>query len=616
MKAALQGSAEIGFTVLSMSASLTAVFIPILLMGGIVGRLFREFAVVLSVAVFISLLASLTTTPMMCAKFLKAQKKEGHNWAYRLSEKGFNSLLAAYDNGLRWVLRHQLFTLGVMLSTVCLSVYLYIVIPKGFFPQQDTGTMMGSIQASQDISFDAMKIKMDQFTKIVMSDPAIQTLVASIGGMGGTNTGRMNIELKPLAERKVSADDVINRLRRKLAAVPGATLFLQANQDIRVGGRMANAQYQYTLESESIPDLNFWAPRMLDKMKTVPELRDVATDQQVQGLEAQLVIDRDTAYRLGIPAQALDNTLYDAFGQRQVSTMFTELNEYHLVMEVAPSFQTNPDALKQLYVLSTHGTEVPISAFTHYEALRTSLAVNHQGQFPAITLSFNLAPGAALGDAVTSVQQAAHEIGMPSTISANFAGTAQAFQSSLAGQPFLILAALGAVYIVLGMLYESYIHPITILSTLPSAGVGALLALRLVRMDLSVIGMIGVILLIGIVKKNAILMIDFALDAQRKGNMNSEEAIYRSCLLRFRPIMMTTMAALLGALPLAIGNGTGAELRRPLGISIVGGLIVSQMLTLFTTPVVYLYMDRLRVFLGGQKVAPVPILFPHPGSDD
>jgi multidrug efflux pump len=615
MEAALKGSAEIGFTVLSMSASLTAVFIPILMMGGIVGRLFREFAVVLSVAVFISLLVSLTTTPMMCARFLKQNKKEGHNWAYRLSERGFNSLHAGYDRGLRWVLSHQLFTLGVMLGTVCLSVYLYIVIPKGFFPQQDTGSLMGSIQAAQDISFDAMRIKQTQFTDIVMSDPAVDTIVASVGG-GATNTGRMTIQLKPLSERKVSADEVINRLRRKLAAVPGATLFLQANQDIRVGGRMSNAQYQYTLESESIPDLNLWAPIMLDKLKNLPELRDVATDQQVQGLEAQLVIDRDTAYRLGIPAQVIDNTLYDAFGQRQVSTMFTELNEYHLVMEVDPKFQTNPDSLKQIYVQSSNGTQVPLSAFTHYESLRTSLAVNHQGQFPAITLSFNLAPGTALGDAVTAVQQAAREVGMPQTVSANFAGTAQAFQSSLSSQPYLILAALGAVYIVLGMLYESYIHPITILSTLPSAGVGALLALKLMHLDLSVIGMIGVILLIGIVKKNAILMIDFALDAQRTGKMTSEDAIYRSCLLRFRPIMMTTMAALLGALPLAIGTGTGAELRQPLGISIVGGLIVSQMLTLFTTPVVYLYMDRLRVFLGGHKVAPVPVLFPHPSSDD
>jgi multidrug efflux pump len=616
MEAALKGSAEIGFTVLSMSASLTAVFIPILLMGGIVGRLFREFAVVLSVAVFISLLASLTTTPMMCARFLKAPTKEGHNWAYRLSEGAFNKLLAGYDRGVCWVLKHQPFTLGVMLATVCLSVYLYIVIPKGFFPQQDTGGLMGSIQAAQDISFDAMKVKLTQFTNIIMTDPAVDTLVASVGGGGATNTGRMSVQLKPLSERKVSADEVITRLRRKLSTVPGATLFFQSNQDIRVGGRMSNAQYQYTLESESIPDLNLWAPRMLDKLRTLPELRDAATDQQVQGLEAQLVIDRDTAYRLGIPAQSIDNVLYDAFGQRQVSTMYTELNEYHLVMEVAPEFRSNPDSLKQIYVQSANGTQVPLSSFTHYEPLRTSLSVTHQGQFPAITLSFNLAPGVALGDAVTAVQQAARQVGMPTTITAQFAGTAQAFQSSLASQPYLILAALGAVYIVLGMLYESYIHPITILSTLPSAGVGALLALQLMHLDLSVIGMIGVILLIGIVKKNAILMIDFALDAQRSGRMNAEEAIYRSCLLRFRPIMMTTMAALLGALPLAIGTGTGAELRRPLGISIVGGLIVSQMLTLFTTPVVYLYMDRLRVFLGGRKVAPVPMLFPQPSSDD
>jgi multidrug efflux pump len=600
-----------------MSASLMAVFIPILLMGGIVGRLFREFAVVLSVAVFISLLVSLTTTPMMCARLLKPPQKEGHNWAYRLSESGFNKLLAGYDHGVRWVLKHQPFTLAIMLGTVCLSIYLYIVIPKGFFPQQDTGSLNGSIQASQDISFDAMRVKQTQFTDIVLADPAVDTLVASVGGGGSTNTGRMSIQLKPLAERKVSADEVIARLRRKLAVVAGATLFLQANQDIRVGGRMSNAQYQYTLESESIPDLNLWAPQMLDKLKTLPELRDVATDQQVQGLEAQLVIDRDTAYRLGIPAQTIDNTLYDAFGQRQVSTMYTELNENHVVMEVAPRFRANPDALKQIYVQSSKGEQVPLSAFTHYEPLRTSLAVTHQGQFPAITLSFNLAPGVALGDAVTAVQQAAREVGLPQTVTASFAGTAQAFQDSLSNQPFLILAALAAVYIVLGMLYESYIHPITILSTLPSAGVGALLALKLVHMDLSVIAMIGVILLIGIVKKNAILMIDFALDAQRSGRMNAEEAIYHSCILRFRPIMMTTMAALLGALPLAIGTGTGAELRRPLGISIVGGLIVSQMLTLFTTPVVYLYMDRLRVFLGGSKVSHrVPMLAPHPGSDD
>ena len=614
LEAALKGSKEISFTVLSMSLSLTAVFIPILLMSGIVGRLFREFAVVMCVAVFFSLLISLTTTPMMCARFLRAPQKEGHNWAYRLSEAGFNKMLAGYDRGVRWVLKHQAFTLMVLLATVCVSVYLYVIIPKGFFPQQDTGTLSGGIQASQDISFDAMRIKQRQFMNIVMADPAVDTIISSVGG-GSTNTGQMNITLKPISERKVSADQVINRLRRQLSAVPGATLFLQANQDIRVGGRMSSSQFQYSLQSESISDLNTWAPRMLEKMRTIPQLRDVATDQQVQGLEARLVIDRDTAYRLGIPAQALDNTLYDAFGQRQVSTMYTQLNQYHVVMEVSPEYQTNPDALKNIYVQSSTGMAVPISAFTHFEPHRTSIAVSHQGQFPAITLSFNLAPGVALGDAVTAIQAAASEVGLPATINANFAGTAQAFQASLSNQLVLILAALAAVYIVLGMLYESYIHPITILSTLPSAGVGALLALLIVKMDLTVIAMIGVILLIGIVKKNAILMIDFALDAQRKGSMSAEEAIYKSCLLRFRPIMMTTMAALLGALPLAVGTGTGSELRRPLGISIVGGLIVSQMLTLFTTPVVYLYMERVRVFLTRRKVAHAP-LRPSPQSSD
>ena len=616
MQATLKGSAEIGFTVLSMSASLIAVFIPILLMSGVVGRLFREFAVVLSVAVFLSLIVSLTTTPMMCARFLKPIRKEGHNWAYRLSENGFNKLLAGYDHGLRWVLKHQPLTLGITLATVCLSVFLYIIIPKGFFPQQDTGSLMGTIQASQDISFAAMRVKQLQFSNIVMTDPAVDTLGGIIGG-GALNIGRMFIQLKPLSERKVSAAQIIARLRPKLAVVPGATVFLQANQDIRVGGRQSNSQYQYTLESESLSDLNTWAPRMYDKLRTLPGLRDVSTDQQVKGLEAELVIDRDTAYRLGVPAQTIDNTLYDAFGQRQVSTVFTQMNEYHLVMEVAPQFQDNTDALKNIYVRSSNGTQVPLSAFTHFEALTTSLAVNHQGQIPAITLSFNLAPGVALGDAVNSIEQAALQMGMPASIRANFAGTAEAFQDSLSNQPILILAALAAVYIVLGMLYESYIHPVTILSTLPSAGVGALLALLLWRLDLSVIAIVGVVLLIGIVKKNAILMIDFALEAQRTGRMSPEDAIYQSCLLRFRPIMMTTSAALLGALPLAIGTGTGSELRRPLGISIVGGLIVSQMLTLFTTPVVYLYMDRLRVFLSGQEersAAPDLRPSPLPGS--
>jgi len=495
-------------------------------------------------------------------------------------------------------------------------VFLYIIIPKGFFPQQDTGSLMGTIQASQDISFAAMRVKQLQFSNIVMTDPAVDTLGGIIGG-GALNIGRMFIQLKPLSERKVSAAQIIARLRPKLAVVPGATVFLQANQDIRVGGRQSNSQYQYTLESESLSDLNTWAPRMYDKLRTLPGLRDVSTDQQVKGLEAELVIDRDTAYRLGVPAQTIDNTLYDAFGQRQVSTVFTQMNEYHLVMEVAPQFQDNTDALKNIYVRSSNGTQVPLSAFTHFEALTTSLAVNHQGQIPAITLSFNLAPGVALGDAVNSIEQAALQMGMPASIRANFAGTAEAFQDSLSNQPILILAALAAVYIVLGMLYESYIHPVTILSTLPSAGVGALLALLLWRLDLSVIAIVGIVLLIGIVKKNAILMIDFALEAQRTGRMSPEDAIYQSCLLRFRPIMMTTSAALLGALPLAIGTGTGSELRRPLGISIVGGLIVSQMLTLFTTPVVYLYMDRLRVFLSGQEersAAPDLRPSPLPGS--
>ncbi|HWW50876.1 MAG TPA: multidrug efflux RND transporter permease subunit [Verrucomicrobiae bacterium] len=602
MRAALKGSAEIGFTVLSMSTSLIAVFIPILMLGGIVGRLFREFAVTLSVTIIVSLFVSLTATPMMCARFLKPAGRERHNWIYRQSEAGFNKLLAGYEHGLRWVLRHQPLTLAITIATVCLNIYLFIRVPKGFFPQQDTGALSGAIQAAQDISFDAMKVKQKQFSDIVSADPAVYAVGAFVGGNGATvNTGRMFISLKPLAERKVAADQVIARLRRKLAVVPGATLFLQANQDIRVGGRQSNAQYQYTLESEDLSELNRWAPQMLNKLRTLPQLRDASTDQQVKGLRAQLVVDRDTASRLGIPIQAIDNTLYDAFGQRQVSTVFTQLNEYHLVMEVAPAFQENPDALKNIYVRSSSGAQVPLSAITHFKSLTTALAVNHQGEFPAITLSFNLAPGIALGEAVDTIQQAALEIGMPSSIGASFQGTAQAFQASLTSLPVLILAALAAVYIVLGMLYESYIHPITILSTLPSAGVGAILALLICHLDLSVIAIIGIILLIGLVKKNAILMIDFALDAQRKEGKNPGEAIYQACVLRFRPIMMTTMAALLGAVPLAIGTGTGSELRRPLGISIVGGLIVSQMLTLFTTPVVYLYMDRLRLYLSRQK---------------
>jgi hydrophobe/amphiphile efflux-1 (HAE1) family protein len=605
-QAALRGAKEIGFTVLSMSASLVAVFIPLLLMGGIVGRLFREFAVTLSVTIVMSLAVSLTTTPMMCAKFLKPIRREGHNSLYRLSERTFQRMADGYDRGLRWVLSHQPLTLTITIATVFLSAILYYYIPKGFFPQQDTGLLSGSIQASQDISFDAMRVKQTQFADIVTSDPAVQSNIAFVGGGNAVNTGRMYIMLKPLSERKIRADQVIQRLRKKLAVVSGATLYLQANQDIRVGGRQSNSQYQYTLESENLSDLNAWSPRLLAALKTLPQLRDVSTDQQDKGLQERLVIDRDTASRLGLDAQTIDNTLYDAFGQRQVSTVFTQLNEYHLVMEVAPDFQQNPDALKSIYVGSSNGTEVPLSAFAHFASKTAPLAVNHQGQYPAVTLSFNLAPNVALGDAVDAINAALRQINMPSSIQATFQGTAQAFQASLANEPLLILAALFTVYIVLGMLYESFIHPITILSTLPSAGVGALLALLISGTDLSVMAMIGIILLIGIVKKNAIMMIDFALDAERKEGKSPEEAIYQACLLRFRPIMMTTMAALLGGLPLALGTGTGSELRRPLGISIVGGLIVSQMLTLFTTPVVYLYMDRLRLSWARRGGKPAP----------
>ena len=609
-QATMKGSQEIGFTVLSMSTSLVAVFIPIFMMGGIIGRLFREFAVTLSVAVGVSLLVSLTTTPMMCAKYLRPIHKEGHGWAYRISETAFDKLHTLYDHGLRWVLRHQRFTMAIMFLTICLNVFLYVKVPKGFFPQQDTGVIGGSIQASQDISFEGMAAKQKQYSDIVLSDSAVFSVAAFMGGNGGTiNTGRMFITLKPLSERKgVTADQVISRLRRQLAVVPGASLYLQATQDIRVGGRSSNSQYQFTLDSEDLAQLNDFAPKMLTQLRKLSQLRDVATDQQDKGLQAELVIDRDTASRLGISAALIDNVLYDAFGQRQVSTTYTQLNEYHVVEDVDQRFQRNPDALKNIYVKSSTGAQVPLSAFTHFEPRTTALAVNHQGQFPAVTISFNLAPNVALGDAVDVINKVERDIGLPSTIHASFQGTAQAFQDSLKNEPLFILAALAAVYLVLGMLYESYIHPITILSTLPSAGVGAILALLIWRMDLSVMALIGIILLIGIVKKNAIMMIDFALDVERREKKSPEESIYQACLLRFRPIMMTTMAAMLGALPLAIGTGTGSELRRPLGISIVGGLIFSQMLTLFTTPVVYLYMDRLSLAFARRKPTPSPEL--------
>jgi multidrug efflux pump len=600
VRAAFLGAREIGFTVLSMSVSLVAVFIPILMMGGIVGRLFREFAVTLSAAIGVSLLVSLTTTPMMCAKLLRPLDKEKHGRLYRTSERAFDGLLNGYSRGLRWVLRHQMLMLLLTIGTACLSIYLYIIVPKGFFPQQDTGRLGGSIQAEQDISFQAIRDKMSTFVDIIMKDPAVDTVTAFVGGGGTANTGRMFIMLKPLEERKNSADRVIGRLRGKLAHVAGATLYLQSAQDLQIGGRMGNAQYQYTLQSENLEDLNQWAPKVLAKLRKLPQLKDVNTDQQNRGLEAKLVIDRDTAARLGIQPSAIDAALYQAFGQSQVSTIYEQLNQYHVVMEVDPRYQQSPDALQAIYVPSNTGVQVPLSTFTHYEPSNTPLAVNHQGQFPSVTFSFNLSEGVSLGEATQVIQSANRAINLPASIHPSFQGTAAAFQDSLANEPILILAALLTVYIVLGVLYESYIHPITILSTLPSAGVGALLALLLTRNDLNVIGLIGVLLLIGIVKKNAIMMIDFALETERMGGKTPEEAIYEACVLRFRPIMMTTMAALLAGLPLALGQGTGSELRRPLGITIVGGLIVSQMLTLFTTPVIYLYLDRFQLRLRSR----------------
>ncbi|MGA2099729.1 MAG: multidrug efflux RND transporter permease subunit [Candidatus Sulfotelmatobacter sp.] len=612
VRAAFKGAAEIGFTVVSMSVSLVAVFIPLLMMGGIVGRLFREFAVTLSIAIGVSLLVSLTTTPTMCAKFLRPAASEKHNIFYRGSEWFFDGMLNTYTHALKWVLGNQPITLLVTILVAALSIFLYFMVPKGFFPQQDTGRIMGAVMAEQDISFQSMSDKMHRYVDIVMKDPAVDSVVGFAGGNTALNQGRFFMMLKPLEQRaqckkqhfwqsckNVTADDVINRLRGKLAVVPGATLILQSAQDLTIGGRFGNAQYQYTLQSSNLDDLNNWSPRLLQKMKGLKELTDTNSDQQDKGLQAKLVIDRDTASRLGITPETLDNALYDAFGQRQVSTMYRPLNQYHVVMEVAPQFQQTPEALQNIYLRSTAGTPIPLAAFTHYEPSNTPLAVNHQGQVPSVTISFNLAPGVSLGQATQAIETAERSIGFPPTIGASFQGTAAAFQDSLASQGILILTAVVAVYVVLGMLYESYIHPITILSTLPSAGVGALLALLLTHNELNVIGMIGIILLIGLVKKNAIMMIDVALEVERGQGKKPAEAIYEACVLRFRPIMMTTMAALLGGLPLALGTGTGSELHRPLGITIVGGLIVSQMLTLFTTPVVYVYLDRVRLFLRG-----------------
>jgi multidrug efflux pump len=593
-QAALKGAQEIGFTVMTISLSLVSVFIPLLLMGGIVGRLFHEFAVTLSVAIGVSMLVSLTTTPMMCAHLLKEQ--QSHNWLYRTSERFFNAVVNFYGRTLVTVLRHPAITLIVLLGTIGLNVYLFVRVPKGFFPQQDNGRLVGSIQADQDTSFESMNKTLLQMVNIVKADPAVDTVIGFTGGGSGntTNTGRMFLSLKPLNIRKIAAPLVIARLRPKLARVPGATLYLVASQDLRVGGRQSNAQYQFTMNGDNLADLSAFAPRMLRQLRRIPTLTDVNSDEQNLGLQALVRYDRSTAARFGISSQLIDNTLYDAFGQRQVSTMYSTLNQYHVVMEAAPQYWQNPNFLKQIYVRSPRGQQVPLSAFSSYAPQTAPLAVNHQGLFPAVTISFNLQPGVALGDAVTEIQAAAAKAGLPATIHTAFAGTAQAYQDSLGSEPLLILGALVTVYIVLGMLYESYIHPITILSTLPSAGVGALLALMIFKIDLSVIAIIGIILLIGIVKKNAIMMIDFALAAERNEGKSSMDSIYEACLLRFRPILMTTAAAMLGALPLAIGTGVGSELRQPLGITIIGGLLVSQVLTLYTTPVVYLYLDRLQ----------------------
>jgi multidrug efflux pump len=595
MQAAFKGASEIGFTVLSISISLVAVFTPILLMGGIVGRLFREFAVVLSVAILVSLVISLTATPMMCSRLLKNLRDERHGMAYRASERAFTALLGAYERSLGWVLEHSRLTLVVLALTIALNFYLFWIVPSGFFPQQDNGIVFGGIQGSQDISFQAMQAATARIVSIIKTDPAVQNVMAFTGGGGPTNGGFVYMGLKPRNQRDASSSEVINRLRPKLLSVSGASTFMQAGQDVSIGGRRSSAQYQYTIQSDTLQELVQWGPVLLQQMRKLPMLTDVNTDQQNSGLQAMLTYDRATASRLGITPQMLDNSLYEAFGQAQVSTMFTGINQYHVVLEVAPKFWQSPVNLSDVYIRAAQGKVVPLSAIAHYEPNTAPLAVNHQGQYPSVTISFNLAPGIALSEATTAILATEQKIGMPNTIHGMFSGTLQAYQSSLAGELYLVALAIIAVYIVLGILYESYLHPLTIISTLPSAGVGAVLALMLFHKELTVIALIGVILLIGIVKKNAILMIDFALAAERIDGKSPREAIFQACILRFRPIMMTTMAALFGATPLAFGRGTGSELRNPLGIAIIGGLVLSQMLTLYTTPVVYLSLDRLRV---------------------
>jgi multidrug efflux pump len=605
LQAALKGSSQIGFTILSLTISLIAVLIPLLFMGDIVGMLFREFAITLSLTILVSAVVSLTLTPMMCAKLLRHTPDSAQGWFYRVSEKGFDAVIAAYGKTLRVVLRHQHITQLVTLGTLVGTIMLFLYVPKGFFPVQDTGAILGVSESEQSISFPAMAARQQALAKVILQDPDVESLSSFIG-IDGTNTtmnsGRLQINLKPHEERKSDASEIIRRLQPQLEQINGITLFMQPVQDLSVDDRVSRTQFQYTLEDADAKELGTWAPRVVQKLQALPQLRDVASDQQTEGLQANLTIDRDSAARFGITPQVLDDTLYDAYGQRQVSTIYTELNQYHVVLEVEPRFHKGPDSLKDLYVRTPAGTNVPLSSLTRLETRPTPLAVNHQGQFPVVTLSFNLAPGASLGDGVEVINRAQTEIGLPASIRSSFQGTAAAFQSSLSNEVWLILAALVTVYIVLGVLYESYIHPITILSTLPSAGIGALLALQVTHDDFSVIALIGIILLMGIVKKNAIMMIDFALEAQRHGGKTPLEAIYQASLLRFRPIMMTTMAALLGGVPLALGTGVGSELRHPLGVTIVGGLIVSQLLTLYTVPVIYLMFDRLAFRLSGLRI--------------
>jgi multidrug efflux pump subunit AcrB len=610
MHAALKGARQIGFTVISMSLSLVAVFIPLLFMGGLVGRLFHEFAVTLSAAIIVSGVISLTLTPMMCSRFLKPESSHMEsNIVVRTSERVFNWMLAIYEVGLKWVLRHQVVMLLVTLATVGTTVWLYGVVPKGFFPQQDTGMISGVTEGAQDISFAAMSALQKRVVEIVLKDPDVATVGSFIGGGFGSSTvnnGRLFIALKPRKLRQSRSDEIILRLRRQTSVVQGISLFAQAMQDIRVGSRNTKAQYQYSLQSGELEELNQWGPRLVSKLRELPQLDAVTSDQQTKGLQTNVVVDRDAAARLGVTPEAIDNTLYDAFGQRQVSTIYKRYNQHHVVLEVDPKFQLEPASLKKIYVRSSTGQQVPLASLAKFQTTNSSLSVNHQGQFPAVTLSFNLKPGVSLGDATELIQNVARELHMPSSIHGSFQGTAQVFQSSLSSMPLLVAAALIVVYIVLGMLYESLIHPITILSTLPSAGLGALLALMLTGKDLSLVSFIGIILLMGIVKKNAIMMIDFALDAEREHGMNPEEAIYQACVVRFRPIMMTTLAAMFGAIPLIVGMGTGSEMRQPLGISVVGGLIVSQVLTLFTTPVIYLAFEHARVWARRRLGRGVP----------